>query len=133
MDPIPPDTELIIERMIKDQSFRLAMVRKSLFWFTHFYFGNTYVKYPTADFQREIFQLLENGENQNLVITAFRGSAKSTIVTMAYVIWSILGEQQKKFPIILGNTQAKAQTHLLAIKHEFEQNELLRADLGPFK
>lgn len=118
---------------MKDQSFRLAMVRKSLFWFTHFYFGGTYVRYPTADFQRKIFQLLENEQYQNIVITAFRGSAKSTIVTMAYVIWSILGEQHKKFPIILGNTQAKAQAHLLAIKHEFEHNELLRADLGPFR
>jgi predicted phage terminase large subunit-like protein len=128
-----PQTEQIIEKMIKDKDFRLAMVRDSLFWFTHFYFGGTYVKYPTADFQREIFQLLENEQHQNIVITAFRGSAKSTIVTMAYVIWSILGKQQKKFPIILGNTQGKAQVHLLAIKHEFEQNELLRADLGPFK
>lgn len=119
--------------MIRDKNFRLVMVRDSLFWFTHFYFGGTYVKYPTADFQREIFQLLEDAKHQNIVITAFRGSAKSTIVTMAYVIWSILGKQQKKFPIILGSTQAKAQTHLLAIKHEFEQNELLRADLGPFR
>ena len=128
-----PETEQIIEKMIRDKNFRLAMVRESLFWFTHFYFGGTYVKYPTVDFQREIFQLLEDAEYQNIVITAFRGSAKSTIVTMAYVIWSILGKQQKKFPIILGSTQAKAQTHLLAIKHEFEQNELLRADLGPFR
>ncbi|HVM73778.1 MAG TPA: hypothetical protein VMU13_02820 [Candidatus Paceibacterota bacterium] len=128
-----PQAEQIIEKMIKDKDFRLAMVRESLFWFTHFYFGGTYVRYPTADFQREIFQLLEDAEKQNIVITAFRGSAKSTIVTMAYVIWSILGKQQKKFPIILGNTHTKAQAHLLAIKHEFEHNDLLRADLGPFK
>ena len=133
MNFLTPEAEQIIERMVKDQAFRLAMVRKSLFWFTHFYFGGTYVRYPTADFQREIFQLLENEQYQNIVITAFRGSAKSTIVTMAYVIWSILGDQHKKYPLILGNTQAKAQTHLLAIKHEFENNDRLKADLGPFK
>ncbi|MBU6214491.1 hypothetical protein KGM48_01455 [Patescibacteria group bacterium] len=132
MNPLPNETEVIISRMVEDQDFRLAMVRKSFFWFFHLYF-RTYAKYPTADFHREIFQLLENQEHQNIVLTAFRGSAKSTLVTLAYVIWSILGDQHKKFPIILGSTQAKAQTHLLAIKHEFEQNDLLRADLGPFK
>ena len=121
MNPLTPEIDLILDRMVGDQNFRLAMVRKSFFWFFHFYF-QTYAKYPTADFQREIFQVLENQEYQNIVITAFRGSSKSTLVTLAYVIWSILGEQNKKFPLILGDTQTKAQTHLLAIKHEFEQN-----------
>jgi predicted phage terminase large subunit-like protein len=119
--------------MIHDQTFRLAMVRKSHFWFFHFYFGRDYAKYPTAEYQREIFQLTEDPAIQNLVITAFRGSAKSTLITMSYVIWSILGEQQKKFPLILGRTQAKAQNHLLAIKRELEHNETLRRDLGPFR
>jgi predicted phage terminase large subunit-like protein len=49
------------------------------------------------------------------------------------VIWSILGSQQKKFPLILGRTQSKAQNHLQAIKHVLEQNDNLRRDLGPFK
>ena len=132
MNPLTPKEEEIIEKMVRDQNFRLKTVRQSFFWFFHFYFQN-YVKYRTADFHREIFDLLQNLEHRNVVITAFRGSGKSTIVTLAYVIWCILGEQQRKFPLILGNTQAKAQIHLLAIKHEFEQNELLRADLGPFK
>ena len=104
MTNLNPDEEKIIERMIKDRAFRVAMVRKSHYWFFHYYFGRHYVKYQTADFQREIFQLTENKDIQNIVITAFRGSAKSTIVTMSYVIWSILGEQQKKFPLILGKT-----------------------------
>ncbi len=132
MNPLTPEFEQIIERMVKDQNFRLAMVRKSFFWFFHYYFQK-YVKYQTADFQREIFQLLENQSYQNIVITAFRGSGKSTIVTLAYAIWCILGEQERKYVLILGNTQVKAQILLLAIKHEFEHNELLRADLGPFK
>ena len=67
------------------------------------------------------------------VIVAFRGSAKSTIVTMSYALWSILGIQQKKFVLILSKTQSQAKTHFTNLKRELESNELLRADLGPFK
>lgn len=119
--------------MIMDKKFRVAMVRKSHFWFFHYYFGTTYVKYRTADFQREILQLSQDRNVQNLVITAFRGSSKSTLITLSYAIWCIVGEQEKKFPIILGKTQAKAQTYLMSIKKELEQNDNLRHDLGPFK
>ncbi|KND48119.1 MAG: Phage protein [Parcubacteria bacterium C7867-006] len=133
MTNLNPDEEKIIERMIKDRTFRVAMVRKSHYWFFHYYFGRDYVKYQTAEYQREIFQLTEDSNIQNLVITAFRGSAKSTIITLSYIIWSIVGEQQKKFPLILGKTQLKAQNHLMNIKKELEQNDELRRDLGPFK
>lgn len=48
-------------------------------------------------------------------------------------MWAILGEQQKKFVIILSQTQRQARQHLLNIKRELETNVLLRIDLGPFK
>ena len=131
--PLTDEEERILEKMIRDKRFRVAMVRKSHYWFFHYYFGKTYVKYRTADFHKELFLLTENPDLQNIVITAFRGSGKSTLVTLSYVIWSVLGEQQKKYPIILGQTQLKAQTHLQAIKRELEHNEALRNDLGPFK
>ncbi|MEI6420062.1 MAG: hypothetical protein WCO30_00370 [bacterium] len=121
-----------IDQMIKDRNFRLKMVRESHYWFFHYYFSE-YVTCPTADFQRQIFALTEDETTQNLLITAFRGSAKSSIVTLSYVIWSILGKQSKKFPLILGRTQESAQTHLQNIKYQFENNSRLRADLGPFK
>ncbi len=133
MTNLTPDQEKIIERVIKDKAFRVAMVRKSHFWFFHYYFGRDYVRYPTAEYQRELFQLTEDLSIQNLVVTAFRGSAKSTIITLSYVIWSIVGVHQKKFPLILGKTQAKAQNHLMSIKKELERNDELRRDLGPFR
>ena len=97
MTYLNPNEEYILERMVKDRTFRIALVTKSHFWFFHYYFGQRYAKYPTADFQREIFNITENPDLQNIVITAFRGSAKSTIITLSYVIWSIVGVKQKKF------------------------------------
>lgn len=122
----------IIDKMFKDKAVRVAITRESHLMFFHFYFAH-YVKYPTADFQQEIFALTEDASIKNLFIVAFRGSAKSTIITTSYPIWAILGEQQKKFVVILSQTRIQARQHMVNIKNELENNELLKNDLGPFK
>lgn len=133
MSNLNPREEEIIDRMIKDRTFRIAMAKKSHYWFFHYYFGPRYAKYRTADFQRQIFNITENPDLQNIIITAFRGSAKSTIITLSYVIWSIVGVKQKKFPVILGHTQLNTQIHLHTIKKELEENTDFRKDFGPFR
>ena len=122
----------IVERMIKSKQVRTAIIRKSHYLFFHFYFHH-YVVYPTADFQREIFGLTEDKNLKNFFIVAFRGSAKSTIITMSYPIWAILGEQQKKFVLILCQTRVQAKQHMVNLKRELESNTLLKNDLGPFQ
>lgn len=122
----------IAEKIIKDKNLRKTLSRESHFWFFHIY-GNEYIKYETAPFQKEILSLTEDESIKNMVIVAFRGSAKSTIVTMSYPIWSIIGKQQKKFVLIASQTQQQAKQHLSNIKREFETNEMLREELGPFK
>lgn len=122
----------IIETLVKDQQVRKNVVKESHMTFFHLYF-NEYVKYETADFQKEMFEITENEDLKLAIIVAFRGSGKSTIMTMSYPIWSILGTQQKKCVVILSQTQQQAKTHLTNIKRELESNDLLRSDLGPFK
>lgn len=122
----------ITEDIIRDKKLRRAISRKSHFWFFHIY-GNEYIKYETAPFQKEMLALTEDESIKNLIVVAFRGSAKSTIMTMSYPIWSILGEQQKKFVLIVSQTQQQAKQHLANIKREFETNEMLREELGPFR
>ncbi len=121
----------VFDRVLKDKRFRQEVVRKRLEFFFPVYF-HKYLKYETAPFHKEIFGILEDGSNKLAVIVAFRGSAKSTIITTAYVLWSILGKQQKKFIVILGQTEQKARQYLMNIKAELEHNDLLKKDLGPF-
>jgi predicted phage terminase large subunit-like protein len=121
----------MIEKILKDRPARQSIVQKSFDWFFSVYFHN-YIKYETAPFHREIFQIIEDPKIELAVIVAFRGSAKSTIVTTASVLWSILGSPQNKFVIILSQTEQKARQHLQNIKMELENNEVLRKDLGPF-
>jgi predicted phage terminase large subunit-like protein len=122
----------IFERVLKDQRFRQEVVKKSLEFFFPIYL-HEYIKFETAPFQTEIFRILQNEKNKLAVITAFRGSAKSTIITTAYVLWSILGVQQKKFIMICSQTEVKARQHLNNIKEQLLHNGLLKKDLGPFE
>ncbi len=122
----------IASSIAKDPATRRAVSRESFYWFFNIYFPH-YVKYRTAEFHREIFQLLEKDDADMFVLVAFRGSGKSTIVTMAYVLWAILGRQKKKYAIIAGLTQRQARQHLQNIKRELESNAILKLDLGPFR
>jgi predicted phage terminase large subunit-like protein len=122
----------LLNKMMKDRLVRITITKDSFFYFFHFYYAH-YVKYETADFQKEIIHLLEKGNNENLYVVAFRGSGKSTMATTAYPIWAILGKQQKKFCVIFCHTRTQAKQHMMNIKQELENNDLLKKDLGPFQ
>ena len=125
-------TPELADQMFKDRQVRSAITRQNHFLFFHFYFAH-YVKYATAAFQRELFHLSEQPDIRNLFVVAFRGSAKSTIFTMSYPLWAILGQPQKKFVLILSQTQAQAKQHMMNLRRELEANTLLKNDLGPFQ
>ena len=121
-----------MEEMIKNRNVRIAITRESHWHFFHFYFAH-YVKFPTADFQRDIIALTENETVKSFFIVAFRGSGKSTIITTSYPLWAVLGKQQKKFILILGQTRNQTKQHMMNLKRELESNDLLKSDLGPFQ
>ena len=126
---LPPN---LADSMFNDRNIRTAITRQSHFMFFHFYFAH-YVTYETAPFQRELFHFTEREDIKNLFVVAFRGSGKSTLLTTSYPIWAILGEQQKKFVLILCQTRSQAKQHMMNLKRELESNDLLKNDLGPFQ
>lgn len=115
-----------------NRKLRRALARSSHYWFFSLYLGH-YLNYAFAPFHFEMFQLTEDSNLLMGVLVAFRGSGKSTIVTVSYPIWAITGDQQKKFILIVSQTQNQARLHLASIKRELENNELLKADIGPFE
>lgn len=117
---------------IFDRVTRLAVVSRSHYWFFHIYFKR-YIKYKVAPFQMEFFAITHDKEIKTAVIESFRNSGKSTIMNFSYPIWAILGEQQKKFILLIAQTESQARQYLTNIKMELSSNELLRSDLGPFK
>jgi predicted phage terminase large subunit-like protein len=123
--------EKLFEQIINDPAVRQSVTRNSLEHFLPVYF-HQYMEYESAPFHKEMFDILKDDSIKLAVFCAFRGSAKSTIITTAYVLWAILGVQQKKFIVICGQTDAKVRQYLLNLKYELEHNILLRQDLGPF-
>lgn len=121
-----------LEVIVKDRAVRQTIARQSHFMFFNLYFPH-YVKYELAEFQKDIFRITENASNKLACIVAFRGSAKSTIVTLSYSLWAILGCHQKKFVLIICQTQTQARQHMVNIRRELENNKLLKSDMGPFQ
>ena len=89
----------LLNQLSSDPSLRKAAARESHRLFFPLYLGH-YIKYHIAPFQEEMFAISEDPEIELVVITAFRYSAKSTIMTFSYPIWAILGKPQKKFVFV---------------------------------
>jgi len=121
-----------INEIVKDPIIRKRLIFESHKYFFSIYFNN-YITHESADFHDRIFDITENENIKNGLVMAFRGSAKSTILTTSYPIWAILGKPQKKFVVIVSQTQRQARQHLENIRMELSTNPLLKDDLGPFK
>lgn len=129
MQPIPPQ---LIDEIVRDKKIRVNITRRSHRAFFSVFLSH-YVRYPSAPFHDELFSITEDESIQHAVVTAFRGSAKSTIMTLSYPLWAVLGKQNKKFILILAHTINQAKAYMKNIREELENNTLLRNDLGPFQ
>lgn len=117
--------------IIKEPATRIELVKRSHFYFFHTYFSE-HVTYPIAPFHREMFRISEDEDTKLAVIVSFRGSGKSTLMTLSFPLWAVLGNMKRKFIVIISQTQEQARQHFKNLKSELESNELLRRDLGPF-
>lgn len=126
------DRNKIVKRMLKDKRVRQEITRKNHYWFFHTYLAE-HTEYETADFHREMFDLTQDEKVRFLVICAFRGSAKTTIMSLSYPLWAIMGEQKKRHILITSKTQTMARRIFDNLRRELENNQLLKSDMGPFK
>lgn len=120
-----------IATIIHTPAIRQSLARKNIRYFFAIYFSQ-YINYSMAPFHEDFFKIAEDESIPFAVILAFRGSAKSTIFSMCYPIWAITGVPQKKFILIFTQTQQQARKILKNIKSPLEDNDLLKADIGPF-
>ena len=125
-------TESEINQIKTDKLVRKRISKQSHLFFFSIYLSH-YITYPFAPFHYEMFSVTENISLKLAVFLAFRGSSKSTLMTLSYPIWAITGCQQKKFVLIVSQTQNQAKLHLSNIRKELESNELLKKDIGPFQ
>lgn len=125
-------TETDFQHIITTRNVRVKLAQGDFLWFFHLYFSN-YITAEIAPFHKEMFAALSNNNIEHLVIVAFRGCGKSTIVTTAYPLWAIIGPMQRKCIVLVSQTQQQAQQHLRNLRIELESNELFRNDFGPLE
>jgi hypothetical protein len=129
--PIEQITPEALEAIRGNKRVRQRLAYESPLWFSLLYL-NQHFTHPFAPFHIEMFRIVADEKYRFVVVMAFRGSGKSTVMNMATVLWSILGKPDKKFVVIVSRTQEQAKNHFANIKEELENNIVLREDFGPF-
>ncbi|MCL5094344.1 MAG: hypothetical protein M1355_04400 [Patescibacteria group bacterium] len=121
-----------VERVLRNQETRIEVVKRSPIFFL-ITFLSKHIQCELAPMHYEMLRLMEDEKIPLAVVTAFRGSGKTTLMNTAYALWGVLGVQQKKFILIVSRTQQQARDHFADIRSELESNPLLKKDLGPFQ
>lgn len=105
--------------------------QKSLYFFTKTYFPH-YCKLPFAEFHKDMFGCLMDAtieRNKKIAIAAPRGNAKSSIVSLFYIIWSICYGREKCI-LLVSSTKDQAEKLLEHIKAELTNNRMLLEDFA---
>lgn len=96
-----------------------------LLYLSHYFYR------PPASFHPGLMDKLADHEIRRLLVVGFRGSAKSTLGSMALPIFMAV-EQPEKYPFIIpiSDTGTQAALNIANIKTELDSNQLLRNDYG---
>ncbi len=108
---------------------RREIGRNSILQFAQIYFPQ-YAHRKPATFHKEICEILASmseKRNGRLALAAPRGHAKSMVVGLFYVIWSICYSREH-FILILSATANQAEKLLSDVSVALETNQLLRED-----
>ena len=109
-----PTETLQLERLVDDVEIRRAAA-KTLKGFCLTYLPHHFPLDP-SDFFDEMSAALEAGDNQRLEIIGFRGCSKSTLASLALVIWAAL-EYPEKYPFIVMLADTRSQATQTVVHH----------------
>lgn len=90
-----------------------------------------YLRDRPAKFHQQIFKTLESigGSFGRVAIAAPRGHAKSSIVSLFYVLWVLL-YGKKKFVVLLSDTATQAESLMASIRKEIQDNPAIVRAFG---
>ena len=108
---------------------RRELGRGSLKAFCKIYLSQHFTR-PCSKMHEELFPLLESATQERkarLAIAAPRGHAKTTVVSLGYLLWSIVYDREP-FIVLISNTADQAVQILTDLKQELESNPLIHQD-----
>lgn len=126
--PTLPPLEILTEALNDSPTRKKLAQRFGLFCLIYL---AHYFPLPPAEFFPNLIAALEDDRIDRLEEIGFRGSAKSTFTSMAYVLYAALVKPHLyPFIIPIADTGTQATAVVSAIKFELETNDLLREDFG---
>ena len=115
---------------------RLSTLRRAAGATSLMVFSKTYLpahfRLPPSQMHRELAAMLEEATEQRgarLAVAAPRNHAKSTIVSLAYILWCIC-YRKESFILLIANTADQASDALSHVKNELQANERLLEDFA---
>lgn len=112
------------------QAARVKECTDDLAAFTHHYFPH-YTRYAPSQLHLWLFdrlpKLVAHPKGRHLALAAPRGEAKSTMVSLIFVVWCLVYERKHYIALIM-DAFDQAATMLEAVKAELESNPRLRMD-----
>ena len=117
-----------LEDIVNDPEVRVILGEQSFAIFMAAYLSH-YWNLPAAEFHAELIALLEDWREELLSITGFRGSGKSSITALAFVLWCALFEKAH-FIIVINETDEVGKLSIANIREELESNPIIEHDFG---
>lgn len=121
-----------LKKIIEDPKIRIGAAREDFMSFIKIYFSD-HIKHDLADFHREWIKMVQDVSIPNILLSGFRNSGKSTLISTLFPLWAITGKFAIKSVLLVTINIQKAEQILRNIKIEMESNPLFRKDLGPFR
>lgn len=91
-----------------------------------------YIQARVPEFHSAIYQELQKPGPGFAEIIAFRGSAKSTLASLALPLWAAI-TKQRNFIIPCSDTFTQAKQLITNLIYELETNEIIHRDFGTFE
>lgn len=111
------------------RSVRRERARHSPYHFSQIYLGHCFTEEPSpmhVDLFRSLAHVSRD-RNGRIAVAAPRGHAKSTVVTLGFMLWSMLSGREN-YALIISATKEQAAQHLKHIREEIMGNPLLAED-----
>lgn len=121
-----------ISNALDDERYRKAL-RKTFAGFCLLYLPHHFNLAP-GNFHQALMAALSDDTIRFLEVVGFRGSAKSTLGSLAFPLYAAL-EKPKRYPFIIpvADTGLQASINVANIKTELDNNTELRRDYGELK
>src|SRR3954447_22880631 len=126
---ISENKSLQLEQLVNDPEIRKAAA-KTLKGFVLTYLPHHF-PLELSDIFDEMAGALQDHDQKRLEIIGFRGCAKSTMASLALVIWAAL-EHPDRYPfiIMLTDTSSQASVNMANVQYELRENDLILRDYG---